>query len=163
MDAIRLLKHQHKEVDELLEQLCATTVRAFRKRETLLAQVCDRLAAHAAMEEKIFYPSALTRATESLLRESLEEHLAVKRVIADLLELAVDDEQFLAKCQLLQELVRHHVKEEEQELLPDVKKARSKEELEDLGQRMERFFDEQMAREPRFQVPGQTAAAPPLG
>jgi hemerythrin superfamily protein len=93
----------------------------------------------------------------------VEEHLSVKRIIADLLEMEPDDAQFDAKIKVLQEQVDHHVEEEEDELFPKVQKLHSKDELEDLGALMEQTAEElQQQGAPRMEVPKETGAAAPL-
>lgn len=162
MDSIKLLKQQHREVEELFEKYEKLSDRATKTKLQLFEKIADRLAAHSAIEERIFYPSVKGDDTEDELLESLEEHLSVKRVIADLLETDAQDETFDAKMNVLHELVNHHVKEEERELLPRVSKMFEKAYLEELGERMEEMFAELMSEEPRREVPDQTDSAPPL-
>jgi hemerythrin superfamily protein len=160
MNATELLKEQHDEVKDLFEQFEASEEQA--EQREIFIQIADALSAHATIEEKIFYPSVKVKDTEDLLREALEEHLAAKRVIADLLELDASDETFEPKVKVLQEQIEHHVEEEEGELFAKVRKLFTKEELEVMGSEMERMFEELMAGEPREEVPAQTEAAPPL-
>jgi hemerythrin superfamily protein len=97
------------------------------------------------------------------LQEAVEEHLAAKRIIADLLAMDVDDAQFDAKMTVLREEIDHHVEEEESELFPQVKKLLAEDELEDLRIVMEDLAEE--LREdgaPRAQVPAETGEAAPI-
>lgn len=161
MDALSLLKEQHDEVDALFQQL-EKADDADRK-QALFDELADKLAAHATIEETMFYPAVMARQTKDMLLESVEEHLAIKRVLADLLELDPEDEQFDAKCKVMKEEVEHHAREEEEgELFPKVKKLMSADELAALGSEMARRFEELLATEPRREVPGETAAAAPL-
>lgn len=161
MDALSLLKEQHDEVDALFQQL-EKADDADRK-QALVDELADKLAAHATIEETMFYPAVMARQTKDMLLESVEEHLAIKRVLADLLELDPEDEQFDAKCKVMKEEVEHHAREEEEgELFPKVKKLMSADELAALGSEMARRFEELLATEPRREVPGETAAAAPL-
>lgn len=162
MDAIKLLKAQHAEVDALFDKYDQLSDRAKKTKLQLFEQIADRLAAHSTIEERIFYPSVKTDDTEDELLESLEEHLSAKRVIADLLETSIQDETFDAKMSVLKELFRHHKREEERQLLPQVKKDVDAGKLEELGERMEALFDALIDKEPRREVPRQTDAAPPL-
>jgi hemerythrin superfamily protein len=134
MNAIELLLSQHREVDELFSKI-ESTKSADRKSE-LFDDIADKLAIHAAIEEHHFYPAVRAARTEDILLESLEEHLAIKRVLADLLDVSVDDETFDAKIKVLKEQVEHHVEEEESDLFPKVKKLFDKDELEAIGQAM---------------------------
>ena len=156
MNAIELLKKQHQEVDELFEKFEKAGEKAFEEKQRLFIQIADRLAAHASIEEKFFYPAVNTEETEDILLESAEEHLGVKRILADLLELRPSDETFDAKVKVLQELVEHHVEEEEKQLFPKVRKMAEKDALEDLGIQMEAMFNELLQSEPRANVPAET-------
>ena len=157
MNAIDLLEQQHREVEELFEEFEGAGERAVKGKERLCREISDQLAIHAEIEEKLFYPESKQENTEEILRESVEEHLSMKRVLADLLETEVDDEQFDARMKVLKEQVEHHVGEEEKELFPKVRKDLSKDELEDLGDRMQTLAEQLEAEgEPSKIVPGQT-------
>jgi len=161
MNALELLKDQHDEVDELLKKIEKEDDHD-RKRE-LFAMMADKLAAHAAIEEKLFYPAVFAKQTEEILRESTEEHLQIKRVLADMMELDVDDEQFDAKLSVIKEEITHHAREEEEgELFPKVKKLFDAGDLEGLADEMQVMFDTLMAESPRMQVPNETEHAAPL-
>lgn len=162
MNALDLLKEQHQEVDVLFKRFKKLDEDAADEKGELFQLIADRLAAHATIEEQLFYPSVKNEDTEDLLRESLEEHLGVKRFIADLLALDPEDEQFDAKMEVLQENVEHHVEEEEKELFKRVRKGFSKQQLEDLGLQMQDLYEELMEKEPRTQVPEETDTAAPL-
>jgi hemerythrin superfamily protein len=118
---------------------------------------------HATIEEKHFYPATKNTRTEELLQEAVEEHLSVKRSIADLLEISPEDARFDAKLAVLKEQVEHHVEEEEGELFPKVKKMLGEDELEDLGVVMEDMAEGlKAAGAPRESVPAETGSAAPL-
>ena len=104
----------------------------------------------------------ITGRRKEKLDEAVEEHLAAKRVIADLLKLQPDDKQFDAKMNLLQEEIEHHVEEEEGELFPKVRKNFGSAELETMGQQMAEMFAQLQKKEPRLSVPSQTGHAAPL-
>jgi len=162
MDALKLLTAQHDEVDELIERL--EKARKEERKQALFDELADKLAAHATIEEQLFYPAVkakkATKPTEDLLLESTEEHLAIKRVLADMLDLEVEDEHFDAKLSVLKEQVEHHArKEEEKELFPKVRQLLSKDELEQLGQQMESLFESVMEQTPRNGVPAETQHA----
>lgn len=141
MDAIQLLKADHKLVKGLLTELAETTSRGVKKRASLLAQINLNLKAHNAIEEEIFYPAfkeAGEKEEAKMFYEALEEHRAAgDLVLPDLLNTAPDSEQFSGRAKVLKELIEHHVKEEEGEMFKDAKKLLSKEELNELGARME--------------------------
>jgi hemerythrin superfamily protein len=159
VNAIEMLKQQHREVEELFEELEGAGENAKKTKERLFVQIADAMAIHAEIEEKLFYPESKTDDTEELLREAVEEHLSVKRVIADLMESGPEDDQFDARCKVLKEQVEHHVEEEESELFPKVQKICSKEELEDLGSRMQQMAEQlEEEGEPSASIPDQTDA-----
>ncbi len=161
MEATTLLRKQHQEVIALFRQFEKTDSAAQRRK--LFVQIADNLAAHATIEEKIFYPRAYQGENlQHLLREAVEEHLVVKRVISDLLEMEVEDEQFDAKVKVLKDLVMHHVEEEQDDIFPKVKKALSRADLNALGEELQELFDQVITTEPRQEVPAQTAHAAPL-
>ncbi len=160
MKATQLLKEQHGEVKDLFSQF-EEAEDASEKRE-LFVQIADALSAHATIEEKIFYPSVKVPQTEDILRESVEEHLSAKRVIADLLDLDASDETFEPKVLVLKEQIEHHVEEEEGDLFPKVHAAFTNEELEAMGTEMEQLYEELMQGEPRENVPAETEAAAPI-
>jgi hemerythrin superfamily protein len=155
MNAIDLLESQHREVEELFSKI--EGARRSEKKAELFDKLADNLAIHAAIEEHHFYPAVKERRTEDILLESLEEHLAIKRVLADLLDMDVEDEKFDAKVTVLKEEIEHHVKEEEKELFPKVKKLFNEEELTIIAQAMTEEQEElEQEGEPRWMVPSET-------
>jgi hemerythrin superfamily protein len=161
MNAIKLLKQQHREVEVLFKQL--EKAKSARPRLKAFEQIADKLAVHATIEEKLFYPSVKRRQTEEILLEAVEEHLGVKRVIADLLDLEADDPTFEAKIKVLKDLVEHHVEEEEETLFPKVAKLLDDDELEAIGDEMADAMMRLLKRgNPREAVPSETEHAATL-
>lgn len=161
MNAIEFLSAQHIEVDELFARLETSDDPGEKQR--LFTELADKLAAHAEIEEKLFYPSVMARQTEELLLESVEEHLAVKRVLADLLSIRPDDHSFDAKITVMKEEVRHHAHDEEEgKLFPQVKRLMSPDELDGLGGELAAMFEALLPEAPRRKVPAQTRAAATL-
>lgn len=161
MDAIELLKAQHKEAKALFEQIEEAEG---AEKEELFNQLADALAVHATIEEKEFYPATRSARTDDLLREAVEEHLGVKRIIADLLESDPSDPQYDARLKVLKENVEHHVAEEENDLFPKVKKLLDRKTLEALGKVMEETGEALKEEgEPRSNVPAETDHAAPIG
>lgn len=159
MNAVDLLESQHREVEDLFDKI-ESAEEGSDEKAAYFDQLADNLAIHSAIEEHQFYPAVKHRRTEDILLESLEEHLAVKRVLADLLDTAIGDPTFNAKMRLLKETVSHHVKEEESDLFPKVKKLFSDEELETLGEDMQAEQEQlQEEGEPRNLVPQETGHA----
>jgi hemerythrin-like domain-containing protein len=162
MDAIELLEEQHDEVEEMFDQ--AEKARTPAARRKLFERIGDALAVHAAIEEKIFYPAAMSGDTEDQLMEAVEEHLAAKRLIADLIALDESDEHYRAKLVVLAEEIRHHVREERKELFPKAKKILDKEMREQLGMQMQELADNLKSgtEPPRMSVPAETEFAASL-
>jgi hemerythrin superfamily protein len=155
-DVLELLTAQHTEVDELFERIEGGDRAAF-------TQLADLLAAHAAAEEKVFYPAVMAKETGSLLHESVEEHLSIKRILADLITMDIDQDQFEAKLSVLKEQVSHHAhKEEEAKLFPILRGLLTSDERAAIGNDYLVAFDELMQSHPYKSVPGETAEAAPL-
>jgi hemerythrin superfamily protein len=161
MDAIALLKSQHRAVEKLFAQI--DKAKSADAKQRLFDQVADSLAVHATIEEHQFYPAVRAKRTEDILLEALEEHVGIKRVLADLLEIDASDHTFDAKINVLKEQVEHHVEEEETDLFPKVKKLLSSEELEILAETLEVERAEiERAGTPRAAIPHEIAEAAPL-
>jgi hemerythrin superfamily protein len=137
MDAITLLKQDHKTVEGIFKQFEKATQPA--QQRNLARRVIEELSVHAAIEEMVFYPAVRERvpATEETVLESLEEHHIVKWTLSELENMKPGDERFMAKMTVLIESVRHHVKEEEQELFPEVRKAIGRKDMAALGDALE--------------------------
>jgi len=158
-DPIAILVHDHRRMEGML----GTTLHAETKdRSRLLGEVADALAAHVALEEEHFYPAVRARRTEDILLESLEEHLSLKRVMSDLLELDTSDPRWEAKMHVLKEQAEHHHKEEEEHLFPKVEKLFDKAQREELGVAMTAAFAALQAEGPRERIFEGTDQAAPL-
>ena len=142
MDAIELFKTDHRKVEKLFDGLMKS------KGEVSLFRELDKeLTVHAEIEEKLFYPAAKNVApTRDLVLESIEEHKQIKMVLSDLEQADKGTDEWRAGLKVLMEDVQHHVGEEEKELFPKVEdKVLSRQELEDLGKRMEEMKMQRMA------------------
>jgi hemerythrin superfamily protein len=136
MDAITLLKNDHKTVNELFKRFEKAGDNAHKTKAKLVQQIIHELAIHAAIEEVAFYPfvkGVSDELTDDVL-ESLEEHHVVKWLLSELEGMTPKDERFDAKVTVLIENVRHHVEEEEQEMFPRIRKMLSRSDLADLGE-----------------------------
>ena len=161
IDVLELLTEQHDEVENLISRIEESDDSELK--EELFRELADKIAAHSTMEEKIFYPSVMSEGTSEHLLEATEEHLAVKRVLADMLEMDADDERFDAKLSVLKEEIRHHARDEEEgKLFPQLRRQLSAETLAGLGNECLAFFELLLEREPRMNVPSETGAAAPL-
>lgn len=125
-DAIALLTADHREVAEMFEQFEQLGDRATTSKEKLKDKICKALIAHTTIEEEIFYPAvraANVEEGEDMVDEAVVEHAAAKDLIQQLQEMQPDDELYDAKVKVLSEQIEHHVKEEEKEMFPKVKKS----------------------------------------
>ena len=160
MDAIALLVRQHRELETAFEEVLSAGDDAMKP---LFLKVADLLTVHIASEEELFYPAVKAKRTEDILLESLEEHLSLKRLLADLLALAPSNSTFEAKFKVLKEQAEHHHEEEEENLFPKVEKLLDRAQRETLGQEMlglQRRLDKE--GKPREAVTHQTDEAAPL-
>lgn len=160
-DAVELLVTQHREMESLLGRVADANDDAERKAQFI--EAADLLTVHIKSEEEIFYPAAHRARTEDDLLESLEEHLSLKRLLADLIELEPSDKAFEAKFKVLKEQAEHHHKEEEEHLFPAVLNLLDDAQRAALGREMlVRQAGLTRLGQPRQSVSGETAAAAPL-
>jgi hemerythrin-like domain-containing protein len=139
--ALDLLKRDHDDVDKMFKQYEDLKDGGDDSdKEMLVAQICDALTVHAQIEEEIFYPAAREALGDEegkdLLDEAAVEHQTLKDLIARLEAAPTDDPLYDAGVKVLSEYVKHHVKEEENELFPKVKSSAM--DLDATGQRLER-------------------------
>ena len=140
MDAIVLLKNDHKTVEKLFKQFEKASDGDNDGKRKLVDQIIEELSVHAFIEEQVFYPVARAAVpeTEEHVLESLEEHHIVKWVLEELRNTGPEDERFDAKVSVLMENVRHHVEEEESEWFPQVRKELGRKRLQELGEQLEK-------------------------
>jgi hemerythrin superfamily protein len=138
MDAITLLKDDHRTVARLFKEFEKAGDRAFKTKRQLVDQMIEELTTHAFIEESLFYPAAQAAApdTKAHVLESIEEHHVVVWMLSELAGMDPADERFTAKVTVLIENVRHHVKEEEQDWFPQVRKAMGSKALRQLGEEL---------------------------
>jgi len=138
MDAITLLRQDHKAVEKLFKQFEKAEGKPQEGRR-IADQVIEELSVHAHIEEKIFYPAIRQEMPDSAedILEAYEEHHVVKWLLSELDGMAPDHERFRPKMTVLMESVRHHVEEEEQTLFPEIRKELKRKRLTELGDEME--------------------------
>ena len=133
-DAITILRADHKLVDELFKQYEKT--RADTRKQTLVDQICAELTAHTTVEEEIFYPAVRGAIKDAdIMDEADVEHASAKELIAQLQAGKPGDDHYDAKVKVLGEYIRHHVKEEQNEMFPKARKAGV--DLKELGARIQ--------------------------
>jgi hemerythrin superfamily protein len=133
-DAIALLKADHQTVQELFDKYEKT--RSEERKGALAEQICHELTVHAQIEEEIFYPAAREALRdEDLVDEATVEHQSAKDLIAQIQGGKPGEELYDAKVKVLGEYIRHHVKEEQNEMFPQVRKTKL--DLRELGERLQ--------------------------
>jgi hemerythrin superfamily protein len=137
MDALELLKQDHKAVKELLQE--AKQAEDSKKQRQLFREIKNELETHARIEESIFYPAMEEREElKDMVLESIEEHKQVKTLLREMSRLGAKSEKFKAKLKVLSDNVEHHAEEEEEgKMFPKVRQNFDPGELEDLGEELE--------------------------
>jgi hemerythrin superfamily protein len=135
LDAVALLKADHKQVKTWFEQYEKS--RSPKVKQTLAASICQALTVHTEIEEEIFYPAFLSATKDKdMHHEAVIEHVGAKRLIADIQRSSPADEYFDSKVHVLSEMIKHHVKEEEQPQGMFAEARQSKMDLRSLGHEM---------------------------
>lgn len=135
VDAITLLKQDHREIARLFARFERAGDGSFRAKQRLVEEIITALSVHAGIEELVFYPALrreITRIDDDVL-EAIEEHHVVKLLLHELEGTAPADERFDAKVTVMMENVRHHVKEEERALFPKVRARLGRARLFEIG------------------------------
>jgi hemerythrin superfamily protein len=138
-DAVSLIKADHRTVEQLFREFEEAGDRAYKTRQQLVEQIIRELEVHATIEEELYYPAVEAKAKKDgkeMVAEAVEEHHVVKVLLGELSAMSSEDESFDAKVTVLMENVRHHVEEEESELLPESEEILGDEELARLGEEM---------------------------
>ena len=145
-DAIDLLKQDHERVEKAFkefEKLDRQDTEACRR---LIGGVCEALTAHTTLEEEIFYPAVREAIDdEDLMNEAAVEHETARMLIEQLQNMGPDDPNYFATFTVLGEYVRHHIKEEQNEMFPAARKSGI--DLAALGERLRARRDELPAQE----------------
>ena len=142
-DAIAMLKADHEAVSQMFSEYEET--RSSAKKKSLVAEICTALTVHAQIEEEIFYPAVQAALKDKLLvPEATVEHASVKDLIAQLEGVEPDGETYDAKVKVLSEYVKHHVKEEQNEMFTKLKTSSL--DMVKLGARMAARKDELLAQ-----------------
>ena len=123
--ALELLEQDHREVEEWFDEYNELKEDDGRKR-ALVEKICLALKVHAQIEEEIFYPQAREATKDNdLIDEAAVEHATVKHLIGEIEGMEVGEELYDAKIRVLGEMVKHHIKEEEKELFPELVSAKN--------------------------------------
>ncbi len=141
-DATAMLRADHKSVSLLFEEY--EKARATTKKKELVTQICNALTVHAQIEEEIFYPAVKQASKDTeLVPEAIVEHATLKALIAQVKGVEPDGEMFDARIKVLSEYVKHHVKEEQNQIFPKAKATRL--DMMELGKQLAARKQELMA------------------
>jgi hemerythrin superfamily protein len=122
-DATALLRADHKLVSDLFAEYEKT--RSTAKKMKLVSRICTELTVHARVEEEIFYPAVkLALKDDELVPEATVEHATLKALIAQVEGVEPNGEMFDARMKVMSEYVKHHVKEEQNEMFPKAKSTK---------------------------------------
>ena len=148
-DAVALLKADHRQVEGWFAQFEKAS--SASKKQQLVANICAALTVHTSIEEEIFYP-AFIEATgdKDMHHEAIVEHAGAKKLIAEIQGMSAGDDYFDAKVTVLSEMIKHHVKEEEQPGGMFAESKKSDMDLRALGERL-------MARKEELQANAKAA------
>jgi len=135
MNAIELLKEDHRKVEELFARVEDTPK---SKHAGLFKRIKAELDIHTHIEETIFYPRLKKEAElKDITLEGIEEHHQAKMFLKEIPRLSEKNERFEPKLKVLMEDIRHHVKEEERNMFPKAQAIINIPEMEKLGAEME--------------------------
>ncbi|MDB5808609.1 MAG: Hemerythrin cation binding region [Betaproteobacteria bacterium] len=135
-DALTLLKADHDKVKKMFKEFeRLNNDESDEECEQLAKQICNELKIHTTIEEEIFYPEARSAIEDDdLLDEAEVEHASAKELIEQIESTSSADEKFAAKVSVLGEYVNHHIKEEQDEMFPQCKKAKM--DLQGIGEKL---------------------------
>lgn len=139
--AVSLLKTDHNKVQQLFDQF--EVAKGKRAKKKIVREALTELKVHAAIEEELFYPAVRKAIGKEIMNEADEEHHVAKLLIAELDSMDGSESHFEAKFVVLAENVRHHIKEEENEMLPQAKRVKL--DFEALAETMQRRKDRLLA------------------
>ena len=142
--AFDVLEEDHREVEEWFDEYDELKDSDEDRKAELAEKICLALKVHAQIEEEIFYPRAREATKDDdLIDEAIVEHATVKNLIGEIEEMDVGEELFDAKVRVLGEMVKRHIKEEEEELFPELQSAKM--DLDAVGKELAERKEELMA------------------
>ncbi|HET7217271.1 MAG TPA: hemerythrin domain-containing protein [Vicinamibacterales bacterium] len=149
-DAIALLEQDHRRFEDLLKRGEETTERAVKERREILRSLTDGLTVHELLEEKLLYPALESKSpTREIALEGFEEHHVADVILKELHRLPPASERWGAKFKVLKETLEHHIKEEERAMFRSARGVLSRDELQQLGARMEELRAKNSTRRAR--------------
>ena len=143
-NAFDVLEEDHREVEEWFDEYDELKDSDEDRKADLAEKICLALKVHAQIEEEIFYPQAREASQDNdLIDEAVVEHSTVKNLIGEIEEMEVGEELYDAKIRVLGEMVKQHIKEEEEELFPELQSTKM--DLDAVGKELAERKQELMA------------------
>ena len=143
-NAFDVLEEDHREVEEWFDEYDELKDSDEDRKAQLAEKICLALKVHAQIEEEIFYPRAREATKDDdLIDEAIVEHATVKNLIAEIEEMDAGEELFDAKIRVLGEMVKRHIREEEEELFPELQSAKM--DLDAVGKELAECKEELMS------------------
>jgi hemerythrin-like domain-containing protein len=144
MQLFELIKSQHEEIKEILEEMAGSKSTQVKSREKLLDRLKKLLLPHHEAEEKYLFKILFEESDETVpLYEGIEEHRAVQFVLKDLEKTPADDDAWEGVCLVLKEMAEHHIEEEEDEIFDLAKEVIDSDRAKSIGERFEKIEKEQ--------------------
>ena len=141
-NALEMIREDHHKVQQLFQEFETTEDRSAKKR--IVENAIQELKVHAALEEELFYPAVRKQLDEEeTIDEAIEEHHVVKLLISELEDMSLGDKRYDAKFTVLSESVKHHIEEEESEVLSEIEGSLD---AESLGEQMQKRKQELLRR-----------------
>lgn len=137
-DAVDMLLDHHREIRRLFDEFGSLSARPSKRKERVVAELITLLVKHAEVEEQVFYPAVRHEVAgqQDTIDESMEEHHAAELLVQELDGMASDTTRYDMKVHVLEEYMRHHLEEEEQDLFPDVAAQLSEQRRREIGRGM---------------------------
>ncbi len=153
--AIQLLKQDHRTVEDLFEEFEGAKRPADKR--AIAKEICMELTIHAMIEEEIFYPAVKDVVDEEIYSEAHVEHDGAKVLIAEIMAADPSDEFYDARVKVLSEMIKHHVKEEEQRDGMFAQARKGDIDFDELGERLQTRKEDLMRVMQRNGVPAPEA------
>ena len=141
MDAITILKDDHRRIERLFLRFERTGVRAKKAQGRIVDRMAADLSAHTALEEHLFYPLVRQSVPDAdfVILEGVEEHHVAKLLVKELTKTSPSDEQFAPRVAVLIQVVRQHVEREERDVFPRMRKSVGRARLAAIGDAMRKL------------------------
>ena len=143
MQIFEYLKRDHEEVKDILAEMMETEAGQSEERQRLVGELKEHLLPHQQAEEGYFYEILFDETDEpASIHEDVEEHRASRFVLKDLEDTPIDSPAWEGVCKVLQELIEHHIEDEEDETFEIAKTVIDSKRAESVGKRFEEIENE---------------------